>query len=305
MAIPKKIEISEVGPRDGLQNQPSLIGANAKIAFINSLSKSGLSRIEVSGFVNPKWVPQLQDADEVFSGIERNKDVIYTAIVPNLHGWERAYSANVDEISVLTAASEQFCEKNINTSIRGSIKRLAPIIKMAHANQVRVRCYISCAVACPYSGPTLASELRDLTARLMDLGIDDLDFSDTIGIALPIDIQKLFDVLDGMLSPEELNLHLHNTNEKALDCAKLAMECGVWKFDTSCGGLGGCPYAPGAAGNLATEDLVHMASDLGIETGIDLKQLIKSTSIIADALQCTMPSKIYNKVINSHGDSTE
>ena len=290
---PTRIHITEVGPRDGLQNQPEPILTNAKIALIDALSQTGLERIEASAFVHPKWIPQLSDADEVFAGIQRNNKVKYTALVPNDRGWKRALAAGVDEIAVLTAASETFCQRNTNTSIAGTLKRSKPIVEHAIACGIGVRGYISCVIECPYEGRTDLVVVRDIVSQMLELGIQDIALGETIGVAQQSEIQKLYEAIDGVLSPEDSILHLHNTTGTALDCAAEAMRCGVVRFDASCGGLGGCPYAPGAAGNIATEDLVDFAHQHEIETGIDLGKLINASSIIERELKSPLQSAVY------------
>ena len=292
-SYPSKISVTEVGPRDGLQNQSLQVSTVKKIEWVNALSLTGLQTIETSAFVSAKWVPQLSDAKEVFGGIRRQQGVRYTALVPNEIGFEQAKLVHPDGVAVITAASETFCEKNTNTSIEGSMNRIVPVIHSAKSSGIDVRCYISCVVACPYEGAVRIEQVRDIAKRLLDEGVDTIDLGETIGVAEPDDILRLYDGLSGVLEPEESVLHLHNTNGKALDCADAAMKCGVVRFDSSSGGLGGCPYAPGAAGNLATEDLVKFASDRGVETGIDLDALVKATSIIEQELQCTLPSATY------------
>jgi hydroxymethylglutaryl-CoA lyase len=290
---PKQISITEVGPRDGLQNQSVPISTEKKIELIDALSQTGIKTIEASAFVHPKWIPQLLDADEVFAGIKRVDGVKYTALVPNERGWSRALAAGVDEIAVLTAASETFCLENTNTSIDGSLKRLQPIVEHAVTCGTEVRGYISCVVACPYEGLTDMQEVRTIVMRLLDFGISKISLGETLGVAKPNDIRKLYDALDGVLTPEESVLHLHDTFGNALACASEAMHCGVIQFDTSCGGLGGCPFAPGAAGNLATEDLVAFASENGIETGVDFSLLARASNIIEHELECQLQCKAY------------
>jgi hydroxymethylglutaryl-CoA lyase len=297
---PKTIQIIEVGPRDGLQNQSKLISTEVKIALIDALSKTGLTCIEASAFVHPTWVPQLADADDVFAGIHRNSNVLYTALVPNERGWNRALAAGADEIAVLTAASETFCQRNTNTSIEGAIDRIRPIVEHATTCDVGVRGYISCVIACPYEGETNLQTVRSITQQMLDMGITDIAFGETIGVAVPSDIRRLFDALDGVLSPEDSILHLHDTRGTALACVSEAMRCGVKSFDASCGGLGGCPYAPGAAGNIATEDLVYFAHRMGIETGINLDALIDASSIIEKELGCQLQSRTYRAFQDAH-----
>jgi hydroxymethylglutaryl-CoA lyase len=292
-AFVKRIQITEVGPRDGLQNQPTLLNPQKKIDFVNALSLTGLKTIEVTAFVHPKWVPQLADAGEVFSGINRAEGVKYTALVPNERGWFRALSAGVDEVAVLTAATETFCQRNTNTSIEGALQRIAPIAEHAIDRGVAIRGYISCVIACPYEGPTDLSVVRTITQQMLEMGITTVALGETIGVAKPDDIRRLYDALDGVLSPENSVLHLHDTHGHALECAAEAMKCGVVQFDSSAGGLGGCPYAPGAAGNIATEDLVSFANQNGIETGIDFDLLVAASRIIEQELNCNLRSSAY------------
>jgi len=290
---PKKIQITEVGPRDGLQNQPKPISTDTKIALINALSETGLHCIEASAFVHPHWIPQLADADDVFARINRNPKVQYTALVPNDRGWDRAVAAKANEIAVLTAASETFCQRNINTSIEGSIQRLEPIVQRALSSGVGVRGYISCVIACPYEGETDPAKVLEIIKRLQGIGIDDIALGETIGVAVPTDIRRLYDAIEESLLPSQSVLHLHDTRGTALVCAAEAMRCGVVRFDASCGGLGGCPYAPGSAGNIATEDIVYFASRMGIETGIDLGALVSASRIIEEALDSPLRSRAY------------
>ena len=304
-AWPARIHITDVGPRDGLQNQAEPISTKTKIALVDALSQTGLERIEASAFVHPKWIPQLADADEVFAGITRRNDVKYTALVPNDRGWNRALSAGVDEIAVLTAASETFCKRNTNTTIKGAMRRIEPIVEHATVCGIGVRGYVSCVIECPYEGKTDLLVVRDIVSQMLALGIQDIALGETIGVAQKKDIQLLYNALDGVLSPTDSILHLHNTMGTALDCAAEAMECGVVRFDASCGGLGGCPYAPGAAGNLATEDLVDFAHRKGIETGIDLEALIKASNIIERELNFPLQSDVYRASQDPHSDSSE
>lgn len=292
---PEHISIIEVGPRDGLQNQTMPISTEKKIELINALSQTGIKTIEATAFVHPEWIPQLSDADEVFAGITRVDGVKYTALVPNERGWLRALAAEVDEVAVMTAASETFCQKNTNTTIDGSLKRLQPIVKHALSSGIAVRGYISCVVACPYEGQVDLQEVRTIAMKLLDLGVSTISLGETLGVAMPSDMRKLYDALDGVLTPVDSALHLHDTFGNALTCASEAMQCGVIQFDTSCGGLGGCPYAPGAAGNLATEDLVAFASEHGIETGVDFSLLAGASKIIEQELDCQLQSKAYRE----------
>ncbi len=291
--FPSSIDITEVGPRDGLQNQGAVISTETKISFVEALSKTGLKRIEASSFVNPKWVPQLADASEVFARMKRTDGVKYTAIVPNEMGWNRASEVGVDEIALMTAASESFCKRNINTTISGSIERMEPVIEFARSAGVGIRGYVSCVVACPYEGEIESKKVRDVVEQLIAIGVDDVALGETIGVAVPTDIFRLYEALENVLSPTDSILHLHDTRGTALACASTAMQLGVRRFDSSSGGLGGCPYAPGAAGNLATEDLVYFANRMGIDTGINLDELLGAIKAIEQSLDAPLTSRVY------------
>lgn len=294
MADAAGIRITEVGPRDGLQNESVVVPVADKIAFIDRLSRSGPAEIEVSSFVSPEWVPQLADADAVVAGIARAPGVVYSALVPNEHGLRRALAAGVDKIAHFTAASESFCRRNTNASIGETFERLRPIVAGARAAGVAVRGYISCVVSCPYEGPTDPKDVRDVAARLLDEGVEEIDLGDTIGVAVPADVERLYEALEGVVSPADSTLHLHDTRGTALACVAAAIRLGVRRFDASCGGLGGCPYAPGAAGNLATEDLVYFCNRTGYETGVDLPALFEAARFISAALGRALPGRVFN-----------
>jgi len=266
---PARATLIEVGPRDGLQNEPRPIDTAEKIRFVDALSAAGFTEIEVSSFVSPKWIPQLADAEAVFAGITRRRGCIYSALVPNLQGLERAMKARVDKIAVFLAASETFSKKNINATIDESLERVKPVIEQARAAKIPVRGYVSCVVRCPYEGAVAGAAVRRVAARLLELGADEIDLGDTIGAAAPDDIDRLFDSLDGALAPADATLHLHDTRRLAAACAYRALQLGVVRFDASAGGLGGCPYAPGALGNVATELLAALFAGCGVATGVD------------------------------------
>lgn len=287
------VRITEVGPRDGLQNEHQAVSTLDKIAFIDALSRSGVAEIEVSSFVSAKWVPQLGDAAEVFAGIQRRPGVVYSALVPNLKGYEAAASCDLRKIALFTAASESFNRRNINASIAESIERFAPVIRCAKTDGLIVRGYISCAVACPYEGAIAPRAVADVARRLVDLGVDEIDLGETIGVAAPTDISRLYDAVGQVVAPAHTALHLHDTRGTALACLLRALELGVRSFDGSAGGLGGCPYAPGAAGNLATEDVVYCLSRMGVETGVDLSRLVEAGAIIERALGRPLPGRVY------------
>lgn len=291
--IPASITITEVGPRDGLQNERQPIATDAKVQFVDRLSDAGLPEIEVSSFVSPKWVPQLGDAAEVFARIHRRPGTVYSALVPNERGLEAAVEARVDKIAVFTAASETFAQRNTNATIEETIERFRPVVKTARNHDLSVRAYISCVVACPYEGPIDPQQVRCVAERLLELGVTEIDLGETIGVAAPSDIDRLYAGLDGLLAPADTTLHLHDTRGGALACALRAMQLGVMQFDASAGGLGGCPYAPGAAGNLATEDLLYMANRMGINTGVDLDALLGASRHIAEALGRELPGRVF------------
>jgi len=278
--LPGSIEITEVGPRDGLQNQEDVISTAAKITFVESLASSGLKRIEATAFVSPRWIPQLADADEVMACVKRRPDVEYSAVVPNMMGWDRAHAAKMDCVAVLASASETFSLRNTNADIETSFARIEPVISAAVAAGVKVRGYVSCAIKCPYEGDVPVAAVRKVAGRLLSLGVDELSLADTIGAAEPSDIGPFLEAMGDLIAPADVILHLHDTRGTALACVMEAMKFGARRFDAAAGGLGGCPYAPGAPGNLATEHLVALAQREGISTGVDLDLLAAATSLI-------------------------
>ncbi len=286
------IRITEVGPRDGLQNEPGVVPTEAKVAFVDRLSDAGLPEIEVTSFVSPKWVPQLADASEVLARIRRRPGTVYSALVPNQAGLARALEARVGKIAVFTAASESFCRKNINATIAESIERFQPVVRDAHAAGLPVRGYVSCAVACPFEGAIAPAAVAAASKRLLDLGCDEIDLGDTIGVATPGDIERLLAAHADVVPMERTTIHLHDTRGTALVCAWRAIELGVRSFDASCGGLGGCPYAPGASGNAATEELVYACEGSGLATGVDLATLLAAGRGMADGLGRSLPSRL-------------
>ncbi len=293
MADRPSIRITEVGPRDGLQNEARAIPTDVKVAFIDLLSASGVAEIEVSSFVSPKWVPQLGDASEVFARIKRKPGVVHSALVPNEKGLDAALDAKADKIAVFAAASETFSRKNTNASIAETLERFSPVVKRARDTTLPVRAYISTAIACPYEGPIDPQKVRTLAAKLLQIGCDEIDLGDTIGVAVPTDIELLYEALDGLLTPQQTTLHLHDTRGTALACAFRAFQLGVRSFDSSCVGLGGCPYAPGAAGNIATEDLVYTFNKMGCDTGVDLQRLFAAGKHIAAALDRPVIGRVF------------
>ena len=279
------VRITEVGPRDGLQNEKQVIPAEAKVAFVDLLSEARFPEIEVSSFVSPKWVPQLGDAAEVFARIRRRPGTVYSALVPNERGMEGALAARADKIAVFAAASESFSQRNTGGSIDEVLARFVPVIAAARAAGLPVRGYVSCVVRCPYEGPVAPGAVRTVVDRLLALGVDEIDLGETLGVAVPDDIARLYDGIAPAIAPGCTTLHLHDTNGRALDNARAALALGVRSFDSSAGGLGGCPYAPGARGNVDTVSLLSMLESEGYETGVDRAAAAAAIASIRQALR--------------------
>lgn len=267
------VEIFEVGPRDGLQNEPGEIATGDKIALVDLLSTAGFRRIEVASFVSPKWVPQMADSAEVLAGISRAPDISYAALTPNMRGLERAMTANVDEIAVFGSASEGFSQANVNCSISESLKRFNPVLTAAMAENVQVRGYVSCVTDCPFDGPTAPETVAEVAKALLDMGCYEISLGDTIGHAIPQTIRAMLDAVCQHIPVEKLAGHFHDTNSHALENIETSLQYGLRVFDAAVGGLGGCPYAPGAAGNVATEAVHQRLTELGYETGLDAEIL--------------------------------
>jgi hydroxymethylglutaryl-CoA lyase len=290
-SLPRRVTVVEVGPRDGLQNEKVTVATGDKIAFVDLLSAAGSSVIEVSAFVSPKWVPQMGDAGAVFAGISRRAGVRYTALVPNAAGLDRAMAAEVTEIGIFAAASETFSLRNINQSIDASLVTYRDVCARALQAGLRVRGYLSTCFGCPFEGPVPPARVADVAARLADLGVFEVAISDTIGVAHPGQVPVVLDAVTARLPLDQTALHFHDTRGTALANVLSGLEYGVATFDSSAGGLGGCPFAPGAAGNLATEDLVYMLDGLGIETGISLPRIIEASRFIESKLDHPLPSR--------------
>ncbi|MBI2337322.1 MAG: hydroxymethylglutaryl-CoA lyase [Deltaproteobacteria bacterium] len=291
VSLPKKIELTEVGPRDGLQNEASLIPTELKIQYIEALLAAGVRKMEVSSFVSPRAIPQLADGAEVFTKITKPKDAWLFALVPNLKGLERALAAGVQDIAVFMAASETFNKKNINMGVKESLEVIGQVVCQAKGKVRKVRGYISTAWVCPYEGNIQPKKVLPLLQTLLDLGIEEIALGETIGAAAPLEIQKLLEQVLKVTTVDHLALHFHDTRGTALANVWAALEMGFYKFDASSGGLGGCPYARGAAGNLATEDLLYALHRMGMTTGIDLEKLSQASLLIAQALGKTLPSR--------------
>ena len=290
---PAAVTIVEVGPRDGLQNEAAPIPTAAKVEFVNRLSAASLPVIEVSAFVSPRWVPQMSDADAVFASISRRAGTRYAALVPNLTGLERARAAGVNEIGIFAAASEQFSKKNINQTIEESLAQYRDTCARAKELGLRVRGYVSTAFGCPFEGVVAPSRVASIAAELIGMGAFEVAISDTIGVAHPGQVPTVVAAVAERLPIEQIALHFHDTRGMALANILTALDLGVATFDSSAGGLGGCPYAPGATGNVATEDVVYMLEGLGIETGINLDAVVEASAFIEPLVGHPLPSRYY------------
>jgi hydroxymethylglutaryl-CoA lyase len=293
-----RITVVEVGPRDGLQNEAARVSTGDKVAFVNLLSAAALQVIEVSAFVSPKWVPQMADAAEVFAAIDRRPGVRYTALVPNLAGLDRALGARVDEIAVFAASTEAFSRKNINQSIDESLATYSAVCARAIASGLRVRGYLSTAFGCPYEGNVPIERVIAVAQQLLELGVFEVAISDTIGIAHPGQVRQTLDAVVKAIPADRVALHFHDTRGTALANVLAALPYGIATFDASAGGLGGCPYAPGASGNLATDDLIYMLDGLGLDTGVSLTALSEASRFIATRIDHQLPSR-YAQAIAS------
>jgi hydroxymethylglutaryl-CoA lyase len=285
------VHIVEVGPRDGLQNEKVTIPTAAKIDYITALADAGLTTIEAGAFVSPKWVPQMADTAEVYRNIPKDPGVDYPVLVPNMRGLDRAIEAGVKSIAIFTAASETFNQRNINMTIDESFINYAPVAARARAEGMRVRGYVSTAFGCPYEGDVPPEKVLEVSARLLDLGCYEVSVGDTIGVGTPVQVQGVIGMLLQVIPPSKLAMHFHDTRGTALANSLAALEMGIPTFDASSGGLGGCPYAPGASGNMATEDLVYMLEKMGIDTGVDMTRLVAASQIIAPYLDHPLPGK--------------
>ncbi|KAB2843201.1 hydroxymethylglutaryl-CoA lyase [bacterium] len=286
-----EILVTEVGPRDGLQNEKGLVPTEAKLAFIEGLVEAGVTRLEAGSFVSPKWVPAMADTPEVFQRLRRRPGVKYIALVPNLRGLEGALALQVTDIAVFTAASETFNKKNINMSIGESLAGIREVARIAKQNGMWIRGYVSTCFGCPYEGKVPPAKVAEVAGQLAEIGVDELSIGDTIGVATPNQVPEIVALAAERTPLENIALHFHDTRGTALANVMAGLDAGVRKFDSSAGGLGGCPYAPGASGNLATEDLLYMLHGMGHETGIDLEKIVAASQGIAGALSRALPSR--------------
>jgi hydroxymethylglutaryl-CoA lyase len=289
-----RVTVVEVGPRDGLQNESVTVPTEAKVAFVDALSETGLAVIEATAFVSPKAIPQLADGDEVFRRIRKAPGVRYPVLVPNEKGMARALEAGAREVSVFTAASETFNRRNINASIDESFERFGPVMAMANGSGARVRGYVSCAFGCPYEGPIEPEAVGRVAARLMEIGCFEVSIGDTIGVGVPTQVPDVVGAIVGAgVAKDVIALHFHDTRGTALANVAEALREGIRVFDSSAGGLGGCPYAPGAAGNVATEDLLYLLHGMGYETGVDLAKLAEATRFLASVRGRAPSSRVW------------
>jgi len=302
-SLPRAVRVVEVGPRDGLQNEKVQIPTEQKIQFINLLSEAGLPVIEATSFVSPRAIPQLADATAVMAGITRRPVIVYPVLVPNMKGMERALAAGVRSIAVFTAASESFTQHNINTTIAQSLENFRPVIALAKQEGIATRGYISTVFGCPYEGRVDPQAVRRVAHALLEMGVDELSLGDTIGVATPNQVVEILGLLmeQDQIAAEKLAVHFHDTRGTALANVLMALQMGIFIIDSSAGGLGGCPYAPGAAGNLATEDLLYMLHGMGIQTGVDLEKVVAATSFIAPYLGHVPTSKYYQAALATCG----
>ncbi len=297
---PKKVKIIEVGPRDGLQNEAKKLSTKDKFEFIKLLSESGLKNIEIGAFVNPKAVPQMEGSLELIKEIESKlkNDIEYSALVPNQKGYETALESGIKRIAVFTAASETFNQKNTNKGIEESLETFKPIIKDALSKHLTVRGYISTCFFCPYEGKVEPTKVLEVIKKLNFMGVDEISIGDTTGAAGPYEVFKLLELIVTEIPKEKIALHFHDTYGTALTNVFAALSMGITTFDSSAGGLGGCPYAPGASGNLATEDLVYLLNRMGIESGVDLNKLAIASSFIQNKLEKKLPSKNLQRILS-------
>lgn len=292
MPYPTFVKIVDVGPRDGLQNQPEKVSLENKVRLVDMLSATGLKAIEAGAFVSPKWVPQMADSAEVLARITRKEGVAYPVLTPNMKGYDAAIAANCDEVAVFGAASETFSQKNINCSIAESLERFRPVVERATSDGVMVRGYVSCVLGCPYEGEINPAAVADVAKTLFDMGCYEISLGDTIGIGTPKKAVQMIDAVAAHVPTDKLAAHFHDTYGQALANLLAVMEQGVAVVDTAIAGLGGCPYAKGASGNVATEDVLYMLNGMGIETGVDLDKVLAASAFISDAIAKPPASKV-------------
>lgn len=297
MEYPEQVRIVEVGPRDGLQNESISLGVETKTELVNRLTASGLRYIEVGSFVSPKWVPQMAGSEEIFTQLPKGENNTYAALTPNMRGLDRAIECGVKEVAVFAAASEGFSQRNINCSIAESLERFIPVLEKSLDLGISVRGYVSCVMGCPYEGPTDPQKVLNVAKALLKMGCYEISLGDTIGVGTPADIERLLAVLLSQIPATKLAVHMHDTYGQALANVLVALQKGITVVDSAVAGLGGCPYAKGASGNLATEDLVYMLNGLGIDHGVNLPKLISAGDYICEKLNRANTSKVRHALI--------
>ena len=305
MPLPSRVQLIDVGPRDGLQNEKQPVPASVKIELVQRLQAAGLTEIEVTSFVSPKWVPQMADNAEVMNGIARQRGVRYSVLTPNLQGFEAALKTRPDEIVVFGAASEAFSQKNINCSIAESIERFAPVVQAALAAGIAVRGAMSCTVGCPYEGDIAPERVAYLAGLMKGIGVQRIDVADTIGVGTPLKVQLALEAALQHFGVDHICGHFHDTYGQALSNTLAALQMGVWNFQSSVAGLGGCPYAKGATGNVSTEDVVYLLHGMGIDTGIDLDQLVDAGAFISGFLGRQPQSNVAKAILNKRAAALE
>lgn len=292
--LPQQVKVVEVGPRDGLQNEAIPVSASDKISLIEKLDEAGVTYIESGSFVSPKWVPQMATSTEIFEKLKRNKAVTYAALTPNMKGFEAALAVGADEVAIFGAASESFSQKNINCSIEESLERFIPIMEAAKKANIRVRGYVSCVLGCPYEGDIEPEQVAMVAEKLFEMGCYEISLGDTVGVGTPASVTTMIQAVSARIPVDKLAVHFHDTYGQALTNIYAALQLGVSVVDSAVAGLGGCPYAKGASGNVATEDVVYMLNGLGITTGIDFKKLLEAGWFISDTLGKAPISKVSN-----------
>ncbi|CAG2159803.1 hydroxymethylglutaryl-CoA lyase [Cupriavidus numazuensis] len=305
MNVPNYVKIVEVGPRDGLQNEKAMVPTDVKVALINQLTDAGFVNIEAASFVSPKWVPQMADGADVMARIQRRPGTLYSVLTPNMKGFEGAVASGADEVVIFGAASEAFSQRNINCSIAESIARFEPVAAAAKEKNIRLRGSISCALGCPYQGEVPVSAVVDVVRRMRELGCDEIDIADTIGVGTPGKVQDVMRAVSAEFAMDRLSGHFHDTYGQALSNILASLEVGISIFHASVAGLGGCPYAKGATGNVATEDVLYMLHGLGIHTGIDLEAVVRAGDYISQAIGRTNSSRVGRALLTKWAAASE
>lgn len=298
LTLPESVRMFEVGPRDGLQNEPAVIPTDTKIELIDMLSETGLKTIEVGSFVSPKWVPQMSDTEAVLKGIHRKPGIVYPVLTPNMKGFEAAVEAGAQEVAVFGSATEGFSQHNINCSIAESLERFAPVCKAARERNIRVRGYVSCVVGCPYEGEVDPRKVGEVAEAIYNFGCYEISLGDTIGVGTPKKVERMLYTVGERVPMDRLSVHFHDTHGQALANILTALQCGVTGVDSAVSGLGGCPYAHGASGNVATEDVLYMLNGLEVETGVDMDALLRASAYISNALGRSPASKVARAILD-------